>query len=344
MEDNESFYFGEDQQEEVIPQEGESIFGSSYEDDGTESTGDGDGSGEEYTDYIDTVLQAKGIDRNGIEITDEDGTTSTVSWDDLSDEDKAAILSGEAPVEENDQEPVIADNELDMLNYFRQNHIGSLQEFADAIAHKAVEDYIASQPAQNTTDIDSYSDDEIIALDYINRFGENMSDEEIDEEIERLKTNEEAYKKRVQLLRDSFKAEEEAQRKLYEDTEKQKSEENQQAFVTAYNSAAHDLNTIQGIDLNDEDKAEILDYVLTKDQFNRTQFSKDLDDPEKVLRMAWFMKHGEYAAEATRNYFAQLLAKQRSASQPAKGGKAVTRPRVAAATKPQAKQTSAFKW
>ena len=54
-----------------------------------------------------------------------------------------------------------------------------------------------------------------------------MTDEEIDEEINRLKANPEAFEKRVALLRTAFKSEEEAQAKLYQDQEAAKQAENE---------------------------------------------------------------------------------------------------------------------
>jgi hypothetical protein len=160
------------------------------------------------------------------------------------------------------------------------------------------------------SEIDGYSDDEIIAYDFIQRFGDEMTDEEIDAEIERLKGDEDAYKKRVDLLRTAYKNEEEAQAKLYEE----QTEANRALFVNAYNEAVRDLNDIQGIRLGDEDKQELLQFVLEKDDANRTGFSKAMDDPANVLKMAWFLKHGEETFDATLDYFKKEIAKRDKAA------------------------------
>lgn len=340
MEEDTIFDFGDDTVQEPETDDFSGSIFDNTDDDSTPVSDDGES--DDYSDYIDTALKAKGIDRNNIEITDEDGNTEIVSFDDLSDDDKASILSEDAPtVEQPSVEDQISDNEIEMLNYFRTNRIGSLQEFANGVAQRAVANYIANQP-QAPSDIDGYTDDEIIAYDFIQRFGDNMTNEEIDDEIDRLKEDEEAYEKRVNLLRSSYKAQEEAERRLYEENEARQSAVNTQRFVQAYNQAAYNVNTIQGIDLEDQDKMEILDYVLTKDQFGKTQFSKDLDDPEKVLKMAWFMRYGEDAAAATRNYFAQLLARQRAPQQSPKS-KTISRPK-SNSTSRQTKQNNPFKF
>lgn len=343
MEELESFYFGEDDPAQSGDDTSQQSVFDNYQDEeenapSTEPETDDEGNliNTDDNDYINQLLEAKGINRNSIEITEEDGTVTTTTFDDLSNEDKLALLSEEAP-----EDNGITDNDLEIINYFRANRINSLQEFVNGIAQQAVADYVASQQNAPNSDIDSYSDDEIIAYDLINKFGDNMTDDEIDAEIARLKEDEDAYNKRVNLLRTYYKNEEDAQRRLYEDDQAAQKEANTIAFQQAYGHAANNLNTIQGIDLEDEDKQDLLDFVLTKDSFGKTEFSKALDDPEKVLKMAWFLKNGEEAAEATKNYFAQLLAKERAAK-PKAQTRVVSRPNPKQAT--TSKQNNSFKF
>ena len=333
MEELESFYFGEDDPAQSGDDTSQQSVFDNYQDDGenepsTEPETDDEGNliNTDDNDYINQLLEAKGINRNSIEITEEDGTVTTTTFDDLSNEDKLALLSEEAP-----EDNGITDNDLEIINYFRANRINSLQEFVNGIAQQAVADYVASQQNAPNSDIDSYSDDEIIAYDLINKFGDNMTDDEIDAEIARLKEDEDAYSKRVNLLRTYYKNEEDAQRRLYEDDQAAQKEANTIAFQQAYGHAANNLNTIQGIDLEDEDKQDLLDFVLTKDSFGKTEFSKALDDPEKVLKMAWFLK----------NYVDQLLAKERAAK-PKAQTRIVSRPNPKQAT--TSKQNNSFKF
>lgn len=353
MEENEIFDFGEDPQDVTVDtpelEGGESadfsgnIFGSDepeveYDENGEVIEPQDDA----QNDYINQVLQARGIDRNNIEITEEDGTVTTVKFDDLSDEDKIALLSDDFQPE--DENP-LTDADLEILNYFRANRINSLQEFADGIAREAIANYEASRVETPSYQVDTLGDDELLAWDLIQKFGDDISDEEVDEEIDRLKEDEEAYNKRVNLLRTYYKNEEEAQRKLYEEQQAAQLQQDTELFQKAYSDAAYNLDTIQGIDLEDNDKQDLLDYVLVKDQFGKTEFGKALEDPEQVLKMAWFLKHGEAAAEATRDYFSQLLAKERAAAK-----QAAAKPQTRAVSRPQAtpaarqKQSNSFKF
>ena len=269
---------------------------------------------ESESDYVTTLLKNKGIDRNNIQVYDEDNNLTTMNFDDLTDSQKVDLLTSENYSDAN----ALSDAELETLNYLRSNNM-SLQDFADWQRKQAVDEYLANQ--QPTDEIDTYSDDEIVAYDLIKRFGDEMTDDEIDAEIARLKEDDNAYAKRVALLRNSYKSEAEAQAKLYEDQQIQQRQEFNDSFVNAYRSAVSDLNDIQGISLDDRDKSELLDFVLTKDAADHTGFYKALDDPSAVLKMAWFLLHGEEAFNQTVDYFKNEISKREN-----RGTRAVSRP------------------
>jgi hypothetical protein len=263
-------------------------------------------------DLITQLLEIKGINPEKIQMYDEEDNLTEVNFNDLTDEEKLEILNWQQ------SQTLPSDEELEDLNYLKKNNM-TLKDFAEWQKQVGVQEYLASQ--QPHSEIDDYSDDEIIAYDFIQRFGDGMTDEEIDAEIERLKGDEAAYKKRVELLRNAYKSEAEAQAKLYEEQEKSRAEANQTAFVNAYNEAIKDIDDIQGITLSDADKQELLQFVLEKDDANRTGFSKAMDDPINVLKMAWFMKHGEESFDAVVDYFKKEIAKREKTKTP----RAVTR-------------------
>lgn len=184
----------------------------------------------------------------------------------------------------------------------------SLQDFAEWQRQQAIAEYTANQSV--VSDIDSYSDEEVVAYDFIKRFGDSMSDEEIDSEIERLKADPEAFAKRVELLRNAFKAEEEAQAKLYQDEEAAKYAENEQMFINTYTQTLASIDSIQNTELDNQDRDELLRFVLEKDQANRTGLSKAMDNPENVLKMAWYLLHGEERVDAMIDYFQKEISKR----------------------------------
>lgn len=301
MEDNFEFDFGDETLDQVI-------------DDGQVSPAEFDDSDVEYSDsdynedyedsskdYISMLLESRGIDRNKVQILDEEGNPTEVSFDSLSEQDKFDILNYQ-------DDPVLPeDHEIQMINFLRQNNM-TLQDFAEWQRQEAIQEYLSQQQA--VSDTDSYSDEEIVAYDYIKRFGESMSDEEIDAEIERLKADPEAFAKRVSLLRNAFKAEEEAQAKLYQDEVAAKQAENEQMFINTYHQAMAGIDSIQNTELDDNDRDELLRFVLEKDQANRTGLSKAMDNPENVLKMAWYLLHGEERVDAMIDYFQKEISKR----------------------------------
>lgn len=255
-------------------------------------------------DYISRLLETRGFKNKTIQITDENGEVSDINFDDLTDQEKFDLLNDTDP---KDNSVLPSDDELQILNYLRTNNM-TLEDFAKWQREQGVQEYLANQTP--VTEFDEYSDDEIIAYDFIQRFGEEMTDEEIDAEIDRLKADPDAYQKRVNLLRASYKSEAEAQSKLYEQEEQTRNQAAEEAFKAAYSSAAGNINYIHGMDLDDNDKQELLDFVLTKDAANRTGLSRALDDPEAVLKMAWYLLHGEETFDATVDYYKKEIAKR----------------------------------
>lgn len=312
MEDNFEFDFGDEALDQVID---EDITSQVEFDDSDVEYSDSDYNEDDVKtskDFISMLLESKGIDRSKIQIVDEEGNPTEVSFDSLSNQDKFDILNYQ-------DDPVLpADHEIQTLNFLRQNNM-TLQDFAEWQRQEAIQEYLAQQA--QTSDIDSYSDEEIVAYDYIKRFGESMSDEEIDAEIERLKADPEAFAKRVSLLRNAFKAEEEAQAKLYQDEEAAKHAENEKMFVDTYHQAMAGIDSIQNTELDDNDRDELLRFVLEKDQANRTGLSKAMDNPENVLKMAWYLLHGEERVDAMIDYFQKEISKR---SKP--GPRVVTKP------------------
>lgn len=297
MEDNQDLFDFETQDEPIqtpIEEQPEDIYTN-------EDFNNLDDNQEPEPDFISKLLEAKGFKNKTIQLTDENGEVVDVNFDELTDQEKFDLLSDQ------DQGTMPSDEELKTLNFLRTNNM-TLEDFAKWQREQAVQEYLANQSP--VTEFDEFTDDEMIAYDFIQRFGEDMSDEEIDAEIDRLKADPDAYQKRVNLLRASYKSEAEAQSKLYEQEERTRNQAAEEEFKTAYINAAGNINYIHGMDLDNNDRQELLDFVLTKDAANRTGLSKALEDPESVLKMAWYLLHGEETYDATVDHFKKEIAKR----------------------------------
>ena len=106
-----------DQETEDSPQE-DIVNESDDSNDGNSEVNQG--SDEESSDYISKFLKNYGIENKTIEFEDDDGNTSTVSFDELNDDEKFNILN--ELVSNN-----LTDDEIATINYLRNNK-ASLQE------------------------------------------------------------------------------------------------------------------------------------------------------------------------------------------------------------------------
>ena len=66
--------------------------------------------------YLDLLLQAKGLNKDEIQIYDENNNLTKVPFDSLSEQEKFDVLSSA-------DTPAIDDSELQVLNYLRQNNM-----------------------------------------------------------------------------------------------------------------------------------------------------------------------------------------------------------------------------
>lgn len=252
-------------------------------------------------DYLDMLLSSKGLSKDNIQVYDENNNIVSVSFDSLSDQEKFDLLSSQ-------QESALpTDDEIETLNYLRKNNM-SLEDFADYQKQLGIQEYMNSQIPKS--DIDTYSDDEIIAYDIIKRFGDQYEDADIDAEIDRLKENPDAFQKKVSLLREMYKQEEANTAKLYQQQQEAETQEKVNNMLSSYSQALNDMGFIQGIELDDDDKNELFQFVLQKDQNGQTEFSKLLNDPDSVLKMAWFALHGEDAMTNVVDYFKKEITKR----------------------------------
>lgn len=253
-------------------------------------------------DYLTKFLKSRNIDRNKIRFQNEDGTIEEVPFDDLDDEEKIAILSEQ-------EELPITDQEIEDINYLRDHDI-NLADFAKLQREQAIKEYLE----QNSTphyEVDNMTDDQLFVYDLLNRYGEELTNEEIDAELERAKENEELFTKKMTFLRNQYKEQETATKQAAETQERQKHEAEKQELINALTSAAINTTELQGVELEDADRNEVLDFLLNEDAQGRTEFSKLLSDPEAIFKMAWFMKYGESTFNTTVDYFKNELAKAR---------------------------------
>ena len=281
----------EDGQAAVVIDDGElSIFGEGGETSRTESN-----------PVIEELLKLRGIDSNKITIIDENDQSQELNFYDLSREEQLEILNYEQPSQENAND--LNETEVDFLNHLRTNNLTLeqyLEQYKDSIVNSL-------SPQEVSYDIDAYNDEELYMLDLKNKY--DLSDEELVKELEKELQDEALFKRKTDKLRSEYKELEDN----YKETQKQEFARNQQeqydAFAQQMVNIAIETPEFHGFELEDEEKNEVLSYLLELDDSGVSEFYKSLNDPKKLYEAAWFLRYGKESLEALNKAYESEIAK-----------------------------------
>lgn len=266
---------------------------SDYEDYSQEESDDSSYTDEDYSDddddlFTKEVLRLKGInDPNKIKFEDESGAIIERSWNDLSTKEKLGVLTLEE-----DTDTDLEDEEIQFINMLRQNNLTPSQ-YLEAFQSNITQQILDNQ--EMPYEVDNLTDDELFALDLIEKLGEeNVTDEELQAAIEQAKANEALYSKQVQALRDHYKNLENQQEYEQQQAQQYQREQSYRDFSEQVLSQIEGFDTIAGeeIDLSVDDKNDIANYILTRDETGLTDFYKDLQNPQALTTAAFWMLKG----------------------------------------------------
>lgn len=245
-------------------------------------------------------LKSKGIsDPSKIQFEDEDGNPYESDFNELTSEEQMNILN-----ELNSSD--FSDDEIETVNYLRQNNM-SLKQVVDYFSNKAVQDYIATQQSEKTYSIDEYSDDELYVADLKAKYPE-FSDEELLAKLDVAKNNTEMFEKEVSQLRSYYKSQEDA----HLQQQAMRDEESQRMYINSLYDAVNNFNEIaidykdpksDTIEIEKHDKERILSYLLDKDAQGKTQFVRDIENPDVLIELAYLRMCGAEMLSASTQYW-----------------------------------------
>lgn len=258
--------------------------------------------GSEQDSVISRFLQDKGIVDNKIKIIDENGEEQEIDFFSLSSEEQLDILNTgkvSEPTHVNDQY-----EGAELIQYLQENSL-TLDQFLENYKNSILE-----TAADNVTDryeIDAYDDEELYMLDLKNKF--DLTDEELIKELEKELQDSELFKKKADMLRLEYKTLEDQ----YKETQKQEFERQQQEqydnFAQRMVDVAIATPEFYGIELEDNDKNEVLSFLLDLDDNGISSFYKALNDPNKLYEAAWFLRYGKESFDMLRNAYESEIAK-----------------------------------
>ena len=247
---------------------------------------------EQGEDLTSEVLRLKGIsDPSKIKFEDESGTIIERSWNSLSKEEQLNIL-----VNDEEEDNQLDNDEIELINQIRSSGM-KVQDYLNSIQEQV-------QPADKQYKIDSLSDEDVYALDLIEKVGsENITDEEITKAVEVAKQNEDLFKKTVDGLRKEYKRLQENEEEQLAKEQEAKYQAEYQKFANSIQNEIRGLNSFAGreLELSNDDIEDLSDFILNIDESGMSAFGKAMNDPALFTKAAfWILNEDKIVEELTK--------------------------------------------
>lgn len=267
----------------------------------------------DYTgDAMYSFLQARGLkDPGKFQISDEDGNVEEVDFKTLTPEEQLEILNELA-------DPGLTEEEINTVNFLRKNGL-NMQEAMNAYAQQYLNNYLQQNPdqvKQKNYEIDDYSDDDLYIVDLKKRYPD-FTDEEILAKLDSAKENEDLYKKETEILRNTYKEQEDLAEQDRVQAEQQAAEDLRNNLInaaSAFNEVQLDYTDANSDSLviEDSDKQKMISYILDKDTNGKSQLVKDLENPDALIELAWLRTQGAEVLSNVTQYWKGILAEERA--------------------------------
>lgn len=243
-------------------------------------------------DLTTEVLKLRGISNpDKIKFEDESGAITERSWDSLTKEEQINILADSREHQETNND--LAEDEIDLINAIRNSGM-SVQDYMQTITPQI------NQP-QDINQFDAMSDEDLYAFDILNKVGnDNITDEELDAALEAAKANETLFKKTVDGLRQQYNRLQEEQKQNITNQQQAAAQQRYQAFANVVNNQIDNFNSFAGqpIQLSNQDKDNLSEFMLALDEDGSSALGKALQDPRLLTKAAfWLLNEQELIAE-----------------------------------------------
>lgn len=248
--------------------------------------------GDQEDDLTTEVLKLRGISNpDKIKFEDESGAVTERSWDSLTKEEQINILADQREHQETNND--LAEDEANLINAIRNSGM-SVQEYMQTITPQI------NQP-QDTNQFDAMSDEDLYAFDILNKVGnDNITDEELDAALEAAKANETLFKKTVDGLRQQYNRLQEEQKQNIANQQQAAAQQRYQAFANVVNNQIDNFNSFAGqpIQLSNQDKDNLSEFMLALDEDGSSALGKALQDPRLLTKAAfWLLNEQDLIAE-----------------------------------------------
>ena len=233
---------------------------------------------------IDDLLSIKGITDGKIKVIKEDQSEEEIDFYSLTKEEQIEILNSS----DLDHDYELEDDEIELINELRSKGV-SWKDYLEQIKSSVT-------PIEASYEIDSFDDQELFLLDLKHKY--DLTNEELEKELEKELQDENLFKKKIDKIRAEYKELEDQQKQIqqaeFEASQKQRYED----FANTMVDVATKTSEFHGIELEDNEKNEVLSFILDLDENGTSNFYKTLNNPTKLYEVAWFLKYGKDAFNA----------------------------------------------
>lgn len=274
---------------------------SDKEDDDTLNENDGSSTD---SDVLTSFLRTYGVENGKITYENDNGETEEVNFNELDSAEQLNILKELTT-------PNLAQHEIDTINFLRQHNV-TFQDAVEYYSRRAIENYIQTNgPVQKDYSIDDYTDEELYFADLKAKYP-NMTDEEIQSDLDSAKENEELFKKKADSIRNQYKTNEDERARYYQQQQQQQIKAYDDAIkyaLTNFNEITLDYKDshADSLVIDNKMKNDVYRYVMQVDESGISQFARDLQNPETLVRIAWLARHADEAISDITNYWKNEL-------------------------------------
>ena len=256
--------------------------------------------------FIDKILKIRGIEDSAkILYENEDGSTEERDFYDLPEEDRINILSQADSSNFNEEE-------LYYINQARENNLS----FTDLIKYyqdKAVLEH--TQQAPQTYAVENYTDEELYVLDMKAKLGDDVTDEQILQQLEKELEIPEIFKKKVDKLREEYIDLEKAEKESQDQASRDQQATSFKEYTDAVTNTIENIVDIGGVTLEDEDKNDILKFLVEVDANGQTQFQKQMSNPENIFLAAWAILKAEDTFDVLKSFYDEQIKEAKKTTQ-----------------------------
>ena len=130
--------------------------------------------------------------------------------------------------------------------------------------------------------------------------------------MDSAKTNEDLFKKEVDALREDYKNQEDEYNKKVEEKEQEDYQNLQNNLMAAASNFTEVLLDPEdpesdSLQIEDSDRNQIMQYLLQTDKDGKSQFVKDIENPQVLVQLAWLRLQGQNAIADTSKYWKETL-------------------------------------